>query len=603
MLVCPICQFENAESNKFCQQCGASLTHKSCAECGAAVAFDRPTCQNCGAKVATVWRAIVWGDADSWHRWQQRYSDRDCWYLDGEGRYQLLSLPTVPPTSAEVELSVFDTQPFRAPCALPDAAWFPEAARPYLTLAARSHSHSLPEVHAAWQQNGLAAILLADRTHLPLLVREWSQEEAIYFQRLYWLYEMLELWAVLETVGCRQSLFVPDNLRLNANRVLCLQRLYGEPEDASLTLKDLGLMWEEMWMRSGDTLTETTLALLSQLKSNAEGAVETVRSRLKAAIGPEPPPPPPPALSVNAELPDPEDEEATLVITDPDFDDDEDEPTLMLSATLSELESAGQTDIGRRRDHNEDTFEIWTQIDRYQTPSDRRIQARGLYVLCDGMGGHDGGEVASAMATNTLRAYFQDNWGDELPDEVTLREAVSRANRTIFDENQNDRRSGSRRMGTTLVMMLLHDTRVAVAHVGDSRLYRLTRSRGLEQITVDHEVGQREIRRGVAPNVAYNHPNAYQLTQALGPRDDRGVEPEVQFLDITEDTVFILASDGLTDNGVLESHDRTHLTPLLDFDTPLDREVERLIDVGNQYNGHDNITAVLVRVKMGSGEQ
>ena len=79
-------------------------------------------------------------------------------------------------------------------------------------------------------------------------------------------------------------------------------------------------------------------------------------------------------------------------------------------------------------------------------------------------------------------------------------------------------RSGSGRMGTTLVMAVVVNHQVVVAHVGDSRLYRLTRQKGLQQITVDHEVGQREIQRGIDPDIAYSRPDAYQLTQALGPR-------------------------------------------------------------------------------------
>jgi protein phosphatase len=128
------------------------------------------------------------------------------------------------------------------------------------------------------------------------------------------------------------------------------------------------------------------------------------------------------------------------------------------------------------------------------------------------------------------------------------------ANKAIFEINQKDRRSGSARMGTTLVAVLVQDTQFAVAHVGDSRLYRLRKGQALEKLTSDHEVGQREIKRGVDPETAYARPDAYQLTQALGPRDSNFLKPEVQFLDLCEDTLLILASDGLTDNDLLETH-------------------------------------------------
>ena len=172
------------------------------------------------------------------------------------------------------------------------------------------------------------------------------------------------------------------------------------------------------------------------------------------------------------------------------------------------------------------------------------------------------------------------------------------ANKAIFDINQQNARSGSGRMGTTLVMALVQDTEVAIAHVGDSRLYRYTRKRGLEQLTVDHEVGQREIQRGAAPEVAYARPDAYQLTQALGPRDEHFVKPDVQYMELNEDTLLFLCSDGLTDNDLLETHYRTHVEPLLSSQANLDQGVSQLIDLANRYNGHDNITAIVIRAKV-----
>ncbi|MHC5732018.1 MAG: serine/threonine phosphatase, partial [Nostoc sp.] len=105
------------------------------------------------------------------------------------------------------------------------------------------------------------------------------------------------------------------------------------------------------------------------------------------------------------------------------------------------------------------------------------------------------------------------------------------------------------------------------------RLYKLTRKDKLKQITVDHEVGQREIARGVEPSLAYARPDAYQLTQALGPRDENLIHPDVQFFEINQDTLFILASDGLSDNDLLETYWQTHLEPLLSSAVNLERGV------------------------------
>jgi protein phosphatase len=215
------------------------------------------------------------------------------------------------------------------------------------------------------------------------------------------------------------------------------------------------------------------------------------------------------------------------------------------------------------------------------------------------MGGHAGGEVASKLAVNTIRKYFQETWTSaESPNQESIKEAVYLANQAIYDLNQQQARSGMGRMGTTLVMLLLQDHQAAIAHVGDSRLYCLTNREGLVQLTIDHEVGQREISRGVDPTIAYGRADAYQLTQALGPRDQNYLHPDVSFFDIHEDMLLLLVSDGLSDNECLETHWQTHLQPLLSYDSDLEMGIQDLIELGNEYNGHDNITAILVRVKV-----
>lgn len=155
-------------------------------------------------------------------------------------------------------------------------------------------------------------------------------------------------------------------------------------------------------------------------------------------------------------------------------------------------------------------------------------------------------------------------------------------------------------MGTTLVMALVHNYHLRLGHVGDSRIYRFTKRQGLQQLTIDHEVGQRLIQQGVEPEIAYGRPDAYQLTQALGPRNNEAIYPEVIDLDIEEDTLVLLCSDGLSDNRCLETHIISHLVPMLDFSIPLSQSLHKLIDMGNQVNGHDNLTAIALRFKLRS---
>lgn len=268
-----------------------------------------------------------------------------------------------------------------------------------------------------------------------------------------------------------------------------------------------------------------------------------------------------------------------------------------LSPPLVSWEYAAYTDTGRQRNHNEDYFAIDSKVHKQELPEGAILTKTGLYILCDGMGGHAGGEVASKLAVNTIRKYFQETWTSaELPNQESIKEAVYLANQAIYDLNQQQARSGMGRMGTTLVMLLLQDHQAAIAHVGDSRIYYLTHREGLVQLTIDHEVAQREISRGVEPTIAYGRADAYQLTQALGPRDQDYLYPDVSFLDIHEDMLLLLVSDGLSDNECLENHWQTHLQPLLSYDSDLEMGIQDLIELGNEYNGHDNITAILVRV-------
>lgn len=276
----------------------------------------------------------------------------------------------------------------------------------------------------------------------------------------------------------------------------------------------------------------------------------------------------------------------------------DDSPTVVLPMQLVSLDDAGLTDVGRQRDHNEDQFIIQTQVSRSEGPHGKSVKARGLYILCDGMGGHASGEVASARVTSFLQQYFEQHWREQLPDEGMIREAILAANEDLYQANQRNSSQGSGRMGTTLVILLLSNTNIAIAHVGDSRLYRYTRKGGLEQLTIDHELGQVEIQRGVDPDVAYALPDAYQLTQALGPRDNDFVQPDIKLFDLNEDTLFLLCSDGLSDNNLLEEFTESHVQPLLSSRTNLDRGVSELIELANEYNGHDNITTIAVRAKV-----
>ncbi len=271
------------------------------------------------------------------------------------------------------------------------------------------------------------------------------------------------------------------------------------------------------------------------------------------------------------------------------------EPAAPPILQLIGIDYAGRTDRGRERDRNEDAFAVRLRVDREggsHLPG--QLWARGVFVVCDGMGGHARGEVASTMAVELLMAKLQPLQTEGLPGQQTLQEIVHSVNQAIFTQNQAELRRDAGRMGTTMVLLAIDNTRAAIAHVGDSRIYRLTAA-GLEQITRDHEVANRLIDGGMVAAEALARPDAHQLTQALGPNDDDAVTPAIAFFEIECPTLFLLCSDGLCDNDVVETHWQEYLLPLLAAEADLEAGAERLIELGNRINGYDNITAVLVR--------
>lgn len=270
-------------------------------------------------------------------------------------------------------------------------------------------------------------------------------------------------------------------------------------------------------------------------------------------------------------------------------------PTQLLSPSqpLLSLESVGRTDVGRERTHNEDYFSIDQQY--FNTPDLPDGQHRGLYILCDGMGGMAKGEVASELATKTLRSYLNSRWQRHLPTEIGLELAINAANKAVYERNQREQRAGSGRMGTTAVVVMVCNSHIRYVHIGDSRLYQLTRQNGLQQLTTDHNAYQRALHRGYSPEEA----QAYgpQLTKALGPWSGEFLHPQTQTMTVEEDTVLLLCSDGLSDLDLLEKHAHSHLMGMLDFRTDLTNGMDQLMALANQKNGHDNITAIAVRLR------
>lgn len=246
--------------------------------------------------------------------------------------------------------------------------------------------------------------------------------------------------------------------------------------------------------------------------------------------------------------------------------------------------AAAATDTGKRRSNNEDAFLVDDEL--------------RLYAVADGVGGSEGGEVASRIAVETLRTVLPDLLGQkdrtppigivsgQAPEPAALAAAVTLANRNIHRES--GRSPGLAGMGTTLTALLLTNGTAHLAHAGDSRAY-LLRAGALQQVTNDHSVVAEQVRAGVlTPEQANASPYRHVITRALG--SDEDVRAEVSDLRLREGDIFLLCTDGLTDMV-----DDARIGSILGKAGP--REASKaLVDAANEAGGADNITAVVVQV-------
>ncbi len=249
------------------------------------------------------------------------------------------------------------------------------------------------------------------------------------------------------------------------------------------------------------------------------------------------------------------------------------------------IQFSSLTHPGMVREHNEDFIGSNNDI--------------GLMVLADGMGGYNAGEVASELAVDIVTRMVEEGVSREnrndvdaesglMRQSIVLRDAIARSNKIIYQTAQS--KSECEGMGTTIVAMLFFDDRVSIAHVGDSRGYRL-RNDKFEQLTLDHSLLQELVDRGFySQEEAQRSTNRNYVTRALG------VEPAVE-VEIQEDVaepgdIYLLCSDGLPD--MVEDED-IHLT-ISTFSASLDVVGQQLIQLSNDHGGRDNISIMLAQI-------
>ena len=230
---------------------------------------------------------------------------------------------------------------------------------------------------------------------------------------------------------------------------------------------------------------------------------------------------------------------------------------------------AERTDVGMQRQANEDNF----------------IARSHLFVVADGMGGAQAGEVASQTAVEV----FKHGLPDGVP-EATLQQMIGVANRNIHDQAHAD--SSLSGMGTTITAAFVNSEReeVVVGHVGDSRAYRL-RNGILQRLTRDHSLVEEMRRRGqITEEQAEDHPQRSIITRALGPEPE--VEVDIQAVPAEPGDIFLLCSDGLT---TMLNDER--IRELMSGATSLEAAVKTLVDEANRAGGRDNITASIFQVE------
>lgn len=235
------------------------------------------------------------------------------------------------------------------------------------------------------------------------------------------------------------------------------------------------------------------------------------------------------------------------------------------------LVAAGMSDVGRERDHNEDSYAV--------------EDALGLYIVADGMGGHQAGEVASALAISTVVEYIE-NHPDEQDRLSVLAEATRVSNTRVIEEGtRNRKRKG---MGSTLVAMIRDRDDLGIAHVGDSRCYRL-RGERFERMTRDHSLI--EELAGDDP-VAHAALGGYSnvITRAIGTAPD--TEPDVRREKLVVGDTYLLCSDGLS--GVVKDPE---IAKVLLAQPDLAEACRELVRLANEGGGPDNISTVLIRIE------
>ncbi|MFB2835913.1 protein phosphatase 2C domain-containing protein [Floridanema evergladense] len=386
---------------------------------------------------------------------------------------------------------------------------------------------------------------------LPELTKVW--QDATPMRQLNWLWQMAHLWEPLESEGVAASLLNSQLLRVEGQVVRLLQ-LERSPEPEP-SLRELGQFWWQLVPKAHPEIEQSLEQLCQKMMAEELVSSEELIRELDQIL------------------------------------------QVVGRSQICTYQIITLTDTGPTRQRNEDSC--------YPPPSppgakhgENCYSSSPTVIVCDGIGGHDGGNVASNLAIETIQ-----EWLDRFPphldsnhfDIVTqLESSIFEANDRISQRNDNEGRSERQRMGTTLVMAKGYTHEVYITHIGDSRAYWITPT-GCHQVTIDDDIASREVRLGYSLyRESLQQAGTGALIQALGMSSSHHLHPTVQRFIIDEDCIFLLCSDGLSDNDRVEQNWDKEILPVLEKKINLSAAATKLIEIANNQNGHDNVTVGLV---------
>ncbi len=462
-----------------------------------------------------------------------------------------------------------DTQPIKTPDILEN---LPNNTLPYLRL----HQYRLhvPHVYGftRLRQDSEDNILLLENAPIddkgslyPAITDVWDSTAV---RQVYWLWQILELWQPLSELGVAGSLLVTENLRVQG---WCVRLLELTENAIAPTLQQLGECWRPIVAVSHTKVNNPLKKIVKQMCSGVVD-FDAISTQLNQLL-----------LSVAAELP------LTLKVS-------------------------GITDKGNRLPRNEDNC--------FPASADSKDSLLPqVSLVCDGIGGHEGGEVASTLAVESIKLQIRALLAEvALSNEVVspdlLKQQIEASlrvvNNLICNANDRQKREKRERMATTLVMAVQIPQSVQttanwrssnacelyLANVGDSRAYWITREY-CQLLTVDDDVATREvIHTRSLYRQALHRPDATALTQALGTKAGEFLHPQIRRFILEEDGILLLCSDGLSDNNLVEHHWRDYALPVLTGEVTTQQAVDSWIKLANQRNGHDNISVVITHCRV-----